>query len=94
MPTDPSLELSVTEKAVFGADAVRHPITGIPIERGSGALHPKLQARNHLAVIAQQEGAAVAADVRKRLDDFEAGANQGRQSNVVNLMPGGPNGIH
>lgn len=72
MPIDPSEPLSVMEKKVFGADAVRHPVTGIPLERGSGALPVKQQARDHLHVIAQKEGKVVAAEVGGRLDEFEA----------------------
>jgi hypothetical protein len=87
MPINLSEPLSVMEQAVFGVDAVRHPITGIPIERGSGALPVKLQARNHLAVIAQQEGRAIAAEVAKRLDEFERRGVAQQSSNVVNLKP-------
>ena len=32
---------------VFGADAKMHPITGMPIEQGHGALHPDAQAIGH-----------------------------------------------
>jgi len=84
MPTDLSLPLSVIEKAVYGAGAVRHPVTGIPLERGSGALPANQQARNLLAVITQQEGKAVAAEVRRRLDEFEAGRG------VVNMPAPAP----
>jgi hypothetical protein len=31
--------LSEAEKQIWGADAVRDPVTGIPIERGSGSAH-------------------------------------------------------
>jgi hypothetical protein len=72
MPINPGEPLSVLEQATFGVDALRHPITGVPLERGSGALPVKQQARNHLAVIAQQESKAVAAETGKRLDEFEA----------------------
>lgn len=72
MPTNPNEPLSVQEKATFGPNAQRHPITGIPLESGSGALQPKKQAYLHLQVIAHVEGAAVAAEVRKNLDAFYA----------------------
>jgi hypothetical protein len=39
--------LSIPEKQVFGVDAQLHPITGMPIEQGSGALHPDSQAVGH-----------------------------------------------
>ena len=42
---------SITEKAVFGADAKLHPISGRPLENGSGALHPDAQAVGHLGLM-------------------------------------------
>ena len=45
------------ERLVFGQDAQLHPITHLPIERGSGALSPDDQAmRVHLPYIAQTQG--------------------------------------
>lgn len=47
----------------------RHPITGLPLEVGHGALSPDEQARRlHLPLIEQTEGAAAAAAMRIKLD--------------------------
>jgi len=40
--------LSVIQERTFGADTTLHPITGRPLEQGSGALHPDEQAIGHL----------------------------------------------
>jgi len=56
--------------AVFGVDARRHPITGIPIERGSGALSEKAQAANQIRMIAQTEP-AVAEEMARQLIEVE-----------------------
>ena len=54
-------ELHPNEKLVFGSNATRHLITGLPLEMGSGALPPYEQAlRVHLPYIAQTQGPAVA----------------------------------
>jgi hypothetical protein len=50
---DPNEPLTVDERRTFGVDAKRHPITGIPLERGSGALPAAAQARLHLRSIWQ-----------------------------------------
>jgi hypothetical protein len=63
--------LNRAEAAVFG-DSVRHPVTLMPLERGSGALPIKQQARQHLFEIARTRGRAAADEVCKRLDEFEA----------------------
>lgn len=53
--------LHPTEQAVFGVDAKRHPITGMVLEQGSGALTPDEQARRvHLPHIAATQGRAAA----------------------------------
>jgi hypothetical protein len=62
-------ELSPMEKLVFGQGAKRHPITGMVLEQGSGALSPDLQARViHLVEIARNEGQAAADAMRIKLD--------------------------
>ena len=61
--------LSPTEQAVFGSDAVRHPVTGLPLEQGSGALGPDEQARRvHLPYILRTQGPAAAQAVALKLD--------------------------
>jgi hypothetical protein len=61
--------LSLTEQACFGADAVRHPLTGLVIEQGSGALPPDEQARRiHLPYIARTQGVAAAEAILIKLD--------------------------
>ncbi len=72
MPTDPSLPLNLTERLVFGEEATRHPITGIPIELGSGALPADQQAILHCQVIEETEGRAAADAMRKKLADAKA----------------------
>ena len=65
--------LSPTERAVYGENAVRHPITGLIIEQGSGALSPYEQAvRLHLPQIAATQGVEVAAAMRSKLDAAKA----------------------
>lgn len=53
-------ELTPVQKLVFGADARIHPVTGMPLENGSGALPDKQQALIHLAHIAREQGKDVA----------------------------------
>ncbi len=53
-------ELSNAEKLVFGADAKLHPVTGMPLESGRGALSEKQQALVHLGHIARERGSDVA----------------------------------
>ena len=61
--------LHPNEKAVFGDNAERHPITGLPIELGSGALPPDEQARRvHLPYIARTQGISVAEAMLVELD--------------------------
>jgi hypothetical protein len=69
---DPRQELSIPERQTFGVDAVRHPITGYPIEKGYGALSPRDQAwRVHLPLISAREGKAAAEEIRKKLLDAD-----------------------
>lgn len=64
-----AVTLHPNEAAVFGSDAVRHPITGMILEQGSGALPPDEQARRvHLPFIAQTQGIAVAEAMLIKLD--------------------------
>ena len=61
--------LNEIEKAICGADAKRHPITGMVLEQGSGALSPDEQARRvHLPEIARTQGQAAAQAMLARLD--------------------------
>jgi hypothetical protein len=62
-------ELHPNEILCFGADAVRHPVSGMLLEQGSGALPPDEQARRiHLPYIARTQGAAAAQVVALKLD--------------------------
>lgn len=64
--------LSPTEQAVYGADAVRHPLTGYILEKGHGALSPYEQAvKIHLPQIAATQGIQVANDLKIKLDAAE-----------------------
>jgi hypothetical protein len=61
--------LSPSEKAVFGADARRHEITGLVLEQGSGCLPDDIQARVlHIPLVAATQGKDVAAAMLIRLD--------------------------
>ena len=62
-------DLHPNEKLVFGSNAKRHEITGLPIELGSGALPPDEQARRvHLPYIARTQGISVAEAMLVELD--------------------------
>jgi hypothetical protein len=67
---DPNTPLSVIEKQTFGPDARRHPVTGHPLEMGSGALSELEQGYNHLRVILQTEGKAAADAMRGKLNAY------------------------
>jgi hypothetical protein len=68
MPHDPKHKLTPEEIKTFGADSFRHPITGEPVELGSGALPVDVQAAVvHVAEIERREGKAVADEVRRKL---------------------------
>jgi len=41
---DPRKPLTAAERLIYGDDAVRDPVTGIPIARGHGAYAPAIQA--------------------------------------------------
>jgi hypothetical protein len=74
---DPKSPLNEMEKAVFGHNAIRHPITGIPLQMGGyGSEHPApppdVQAREHLSMISREHGIEVAREIGRRLDEFEA----------------------
>jgi hypothetical protein len=61
--------LSKIERHVFGADAVLHPITGMVVEQGSGALPRDQQARQvHLPEILKTQGRDAAAAMLLKLD--------------------------
>jgi hypothetical protein len=61
--------LSKTERHVFGADATLHPITGMVLEQGSGALSPDEQARRvHVPQIASTDGIDAARAILLKLD--------------------------
>ena len=62
---DPKEPVSAAEQLVFGSNAVRHPVAGIPLEMGSGALPPDKQAENYFRGIEQTHGKA-AADAARR----------------------------
>jgi hypothetical protein len=64
-----SQPLSPDEAQAFGHDAVRHPVTKMPLEQGIGALSPDQQARLlHLPIITAKEGPEVAAAMLQKLD--------------------------
>ncbi len=65
---DPKLPLSLTEKAVFGADALRHPIAGFVIEQGKGALPVKAQLENYIRLVAHTEGKDAAESLRVKCE--------------------------
>jgi hypothetical protein len=68
MPYDPKHPLNEMEKKVFGANARRHPITGMVLECGSGALPDEVQAAVvHVAEIERQFGKEAADAVRAKL---------------------------
>ena len=83
MPPDPKDPLTETEKKVFGEDARRHPVTGFPIERGSGALPERMQAQNHIRHVAETEGPEAADAMRKRLEAFHSGSSDRRFAPVL-----------
>ena len=62
--------LTNEERAVFGHDAVRHPITRLPLQSGSGALPEDVQAMQHLIEIEQMYGTAIADEIRQQLKVF------------------------
>jgi hypothetical protein len=68
MPHDPRHKLTPEEIKTFRADSYRHPISGEPVEMGSGALPPDVQAAVvHVAEIERREGPEVANEVRRKL---------------------------
>jgi hypothetical protein len=86
MPIDPTLPLTDIEKAVYGADARRHPLTGLPLESGIGCAPADVQALGHLTVIEETEGKAAADAMRKKLGVLtpaERAAQQAAQAERV-----------
>ena len=69
---DPRSPLNKWEQLVHGVDGVRHPVTGIPIQRGSGALPVKEQARQHLQTILTNHGIDVAREIERKLNEWES----------------------
>jgi hypothetical protein len=61
-------EPSRMEKNVFGFDVRLHPITGMPIEQGSGALPDDEQALLHCDAIEKAHGRELADAMRWKLD--------------------------
>lgn len=61
-------EPSRMEKYVFGFDVRLHPITGMPIEQGSGALSDVEQGLLHCMDIEKAYGKELANELRKKLD--------------------------
>jgi hypothetical protein len=61
--------LNRDEARIYGANARRHPVTGMPLEQGSGCLPDDHQAvLVHLPEIARHFGPEVAAEVRRKLE--------------------------
>lgn len=71
---DPREPVSLIEKAVFGHDSRRHPITGRVLEQGSGAHPEKFQAELHCRDIEKEESKEAAAVMRRRLAVFYGAA--------------------
>lgn len=59
--------LSQAEKNVFGADAEEHPVTGMALEGGRGALSHDHQAHIHCNEIERAHGKEEADKMRARL---------------------------
>jgi hypothetical protein len=62
----------MTSKAVFGDDAVTHPITGMMLENGKGAGTEAQQVEAHLGYIEKTEGKKVADAMRARVKAYNA----------------------
>lgn len=66
--------LNPTERAIYGVDAKRHPLTNMILEQGSGAWPADEQARRiHLPEIARTQGPAAAQAMLALLDAAKAG---------------------
>jgi hypothetical protein len=77
---DPRSPLNKMEQLVYGVNAVRHPITGLPLQMGGyGSSHPasspNVQAREHLNIIEREHGIEVAKQVKAKLEAWEAAGN-------------------
>jgi alkyl hydroperoxide reductase subunit AhpF len=62
----------MTSKAVFGDDAVTHPITGMMLENGKGAGTEAQQVEAHLGYIEKTEGKKAADAMRARVEAYNA----------------------
>jgi hypothetical protein len=90
---DPKSPLNRNEQNVFGWNAVRHPVTGFPLQMGGyGSEHPasppNVQAREHIDIIAREHGVEVAKEMARKLIEFE------RNGGVVEMpAPDAPKGF-
>jgi hypothetical protein len=65
------------EQRVFGDDYRVHPITKMPLERGSGATPDDMQARRqHIPYIRQTQGDKAAELMLLALDEYERANNE------------------
>jgi hypothetical protein len=75
------------EQKVFGDAVEFHPVTGLPLEAGSGALRPDLQAMNvHLPLIAERDGAVAAAVMREKLKTHMAAKAEAVAAEIKSKM--------
>jgi hypothetical protein len=71
-PDQHNPDLGIHQKLFYGFDAKLHPITGMVLEQGSGALPADEQARRmHIPEIARTQGRAAAMAMLRRLDGKE-----------------------
>ena len=74
---DPRSPLNKMEQLVYGQTARRHPVTGFPLQIGGHdsshpAPPPNVQAREHIQVVARENGIEAARAMQRKLDEFEA----------------------
>ena len=81
--TTPNAELTPGQKAVFGADAKLHPVTGMPLETGRGALSDKQQALIHLGHIEREQGQEVALVMYEKIMGAEKATELRARMNIV-----------
>jgi hypothetical protein len=73
--TDPRAPLKPEEVHIYGANARRHPITGMCLEQGSGCLPDDIQAALvHIPEIRRQHGEKVAEAAARKLKAHIEGA--------------------
>ncbi len=60
-------DMSVLEQHTFEVDAIRHPITGMILEQGVGALPVSVQAQHHCRQIEAEQGKDAADAMRRKL---------------------------